>query len=179
MFGPRPYVCYIYHGSYKERNIAKLSDYDIVFTTYATLSAEFSRSDSPLHGAFWFRIVLDEGIFFSSFYLSQITNSLKLIIFAIKTPYGFEQWYPFRRQVDGVLQAHQFRINLRTLEHWFSFYEFHTSTPPGNSEITLSSLLKVVAGKGLRIFEIYSNASAFVARRMYFLSRRLLRWNIN
>jgi SWI/SNF-related matrix-associated actin-dependent regulator of chromatin subfamily A3 len=49
-----------YHGSSKEIDIAKLLDFDIVLTTYATITAEFSR-DSCLHGITWFRIVLDEG----------------------------------------------------------------------------------------------------------------------
>ncbi|KAH0563182.1 hypothetical protein GP486_002249 [Trichoglossum hirsutum] len=48
-----------YHGSSKETDITKLLDYDVILTTYATITAEFSRN-SCLHGITWFRVVLDE-----------------------------------------------------------------------------------------------------------------------
>jgi SNF2-related domain len=49
-----------YHGSFKETDIEKLVDFEVVLTTYATIAAEFTRN-SRLHGITWFRIVLDEG----------------------------------------------------------------------------------------------------------------------
>jgi SWI/SNF-related matrix-associated actin-dependent regulator of chromatin subfamily A3 len=36
-------------------------DTDVVFSTYATVTAEFCRGTSVLHDITWYRIVLDEG----------------------------------------------------------------------------------------------------------------------
>lgn len=52
---------YKYHGSNRETDIPKLLEFDLIFTTYATLAAEFCRGDSILHQIRWFRVVLDEG----------------------------------------------------------------------------------------------------------------------
>lgn len=50
-----------YHGSNRESEVPKLLEFDIIFTTYATLTAGFCRGDSILHQIRWFRLVLDEG----------------------------------------------------------------------------------------------------------------------
>jgi SWI/SNF-related matrix-associated actin-dependent regulator of chromatin subfamily A3 len=50
-----------YHGPKRELNPLKLLDFDIIFTTYATVAAEFRRGSNVLHNINWFRIVLDEG----------------------------------------------------------------------------------------------------------------------
>lgn len=52
---------YKYHGFGRESNAENLSEFDIVFTTYATVTSEFCRGLSILHQIKWFRIVLDEG----------------------------------------------------------------------------------------------------------------------
>lgn len=36
-------------------------DYDVVLTTYSTLSADYSKAESVLHRIMWYRVVLDEG----------------------------------------------------------------------------------------------------------------------
>ena len=52
---------YVYHGTNRTQNVYELSKYDMVITTYGTLSADFSRgASSVLHRLKWFRIVLDE-----------------------------------------------------------------------------------------------------------------------
>ncbi|KAF8538868.1 SNF2 family N-terminal domain-containing protein [Trichophaea hybrida] len=60
---------YTYHGSQREKDTSKLSSYDIVLTTYGTLSAESAKDKrgstqtAALHSIEWFRIVLDEAHF--------------------------------------------------------------------------------------------------------------------
>lgn len=49
-----------FHGKGRPALPARLTDYDIVLTTYATLSAEY-KNRRILHNIVWFRIVLDEG----------------------------------------------------------------------------------------------------------------------
>jgi SNF2 family DNA or RNA helicase len=49
-----------FHGKGRPILPAGLTDYDLVLTTYATLSAEY-KSRGALHNIVWFRIVLDEG----------------------------------------------------------------------------------------------------------------------
>lgn len=56
----------VYHGSNKKG--AKLSDYDVVITSYGALASEYTPSDGPpvkrssgLYSVNWRRVVLDEG----------------------------------------------------------------------------------------------------------------------
>ena len=61
-----------HHGSNRSKDAKTLLEYDVILTTYATLTAEFRSGDSILHQAEWFRLVLDEGmtacsVMFSSF----------------------------------------------------------------------------------------------------------------
>jgi hypothetical protein len=55
-----------YHGPKKELSPLKLLDYDVIFTTYATVAAEFRRGNNVLNTVNWFRILLDEGKFAKS-----------------------------------------------------------------------------------------------------------------
>ena len=56
-----------YHG--KVLGTSLLRDYDVVLTTYATVSSELSRGEehSALYAQNWFRIILDEGTRFILF----------------------------------------------------------------------------------------------------------------
>ncbi|CAI0649927.1 unnamed protein product [Colletotrichum noveboracense] len=57
---------YIYHGSNRTREADKLADYDLVITTYGSVSSELGARSKrkggkyPLEEIGWFRIVLDE-----------------------------------------------------------------------------------------------------------------------
>lgn len=57
---------YIYHGSGRIKNIEKLSEFDLVITTYGSVSSELGarnknkQGDYPIEEMGWFRIVLDE-----------------------------------------------------------------------------------------------------------------------
>jgi SNF2 family DNA or RNA helicase len=64
---------HIYHGPKRELDPLKLLDFDIIFTTYATVATEFRRGSNALHNINWFRIVLDEGKFADS--LFPVRNS--------------------------------------------------------------------------------------------------------
>ena len=63
---PGALSCHIYHGSNRIKDPAKLATFDIVITTYGSVSNELSsrwkRKDGvfPLEEIGWFRIVLDE-----------------------------------------------------------------------------------------------------------------------
>lgn len=55
----------VYHGPNRSKNAYELSTYDVVITTYGTISSEFSgRSSkgtvSPIRQLKWFRVILDE-----------------------------------------------------------------------------------------------------------------------
>ncbi len=55
----------VYHGPNRSKNAFELSKYDVVITTYGTISSEFSgRSSkgtvSPIRQLRWFRVILDE-----------------------------------------------------------------------------------------------------------------------
>jgi SWI/SNF-related matrix-associated actin-dependent regulator of chromatin subfamily A3 len=52
-----------YHGPKRESDPLKLLDFDVIFTTYTTMAAEFRNCSNVLHSINWFRIVLDEGRF--------------------------------------------------------------------------------------------------------------------
>ena len=57
---------YVYHGTNRTKDIAQLSQFDLVITTYGSVSSELSariknkRGPHPLEEISWFRIVLDE-----------------------------------------------------------------------------------------------------------------------
>jgi SWI/SNF-related matrix-associated actin-dependent regulator of chromatin subfamily A3 len=54
--------CLKYHGHGRERDLDKISQADIVLTTYKTLAADAASSTkNTLHKINWFRVVLDEG----------------------------------------------------------------------------------------------------------------------
>ena len=59
---------YTYYGPQRERNLRKLAEFDLLITTYGTVTSELSpnkQSDvpaSPFKEIVFFRIVLDEGI---------------------------------------------------------------------------------------------------------------------
>jgi SWI/SNF-related matrix-associated actin-dependent regulator of chromatin subfamily A3 len=50
-----------YHGPKRETDVSRIAGFDVVLTTYGTLTAEFCRGTNLLHGINWFRVVLDEG----------------------------------------------------------------------------------------------------------------------
>lgn len=51
----------IYHGRGREVDPMVLADSDIVLSTYHTIAAEATDSESALFRIKWFRITLDEG----------------------------------------------------------------------------------------------------------------------
>jgi SNF2 family DNA or RNA helicase len=58
---PGSVVIYKYHGASKVADLSRIQGYDIVFTTYATLTADFVNISNVLQRVNWFRLVLDEG----------------------------------------------------------------------------------------------------------------------
>lgn len=57
---PDTLTVYKYHGPKRETDPTKLRDFDIVFTTYATIAAEFCKGTSVIHQLEYYRLVLDE-----------------------------------------------------------------------------------------------------------------------
>lgn len=57
---------YVYHGSNRIKDVRKLADYDLIITTYGSVSSELGARNKrksgkyPLEEIGWFRIVLDE-----------------------------------------------------------------------------------------------------------------------
>lgn len=54
-------IC-VYHGRGRETNPEILAKADIVLSTYHTIAAEGSKTNSVIFQIKWFRIVLDEGM---------------------------------------------------------------------------------------------------------------------
>ncbi|MED6132670.1 hypothetical protein PIB30_021153 [Stylosanthes scabra] len=50
----------MYYGDKRAKNAEELMDYDLVLTTYSTLSMEEDVADSPVKKVVWRRIILDE-----------------------------------------------------------------------------------------------------------------------
>ncbi|KAL2134783.1 hypothetical protein VTI74DRAFT_10857 [Chaetomium olivicolor] len=63
---PGTFTYYIYHGPNRIKEVAQLAQYDLVITTYGSLTSELNsrikkkRGVYPLEEVAWFRIVLDE-----------------------------------------------------------------------------------------------------------------------
>lgn len=63
---PETFKYHIYHGSSRIKDVKKLADFDLVITTYGSVSSELSARSKGKAGPFpleelgWFRIVLDE-----------------------------------------------------------------------------------------------------------------------
>ena len=57
---------YKFHGIGKEIDVDSLVNYDIVMTTYATLTSGVTKGSSLLQQIMWFRIILDEGMDYSN-----------------------------------------------------------------------------------------------------------------
>jgi SNF2 family DNA or RNA helicase len=62
---PGAFTYCLYHGPNRTQNVFELSKYDVVITTYGTISSEFSGrgskgTASPLRQLKWFRVILDE-----------------------------------------------------------------------------------------------------------------------
>ncbi|THU47484.1 hypothetical protein C4D60_Mb09t16010 [Musa balbisiana] len=67
---PRSMKVYLYHGE-RTREPEELLKYDIVMTTYTTLSAEFGDPSSPMKETEWFRVILDEAHVIKNFGAQQ------------------------------------------------------------------------------------------------------------
>ncbi|CAA6657035.1 unnamed protein product [Spirodela intermedia] len=61
---------YMYYGE-RTKDVAELMRYDIVLTTYTTLSTEFISPESPMKQMEWFRVVLDEAHLIKNFAAQQ------------------------------------------------------------------------------------------------------------
>ncbi|XP_072975631.1 putative SWI/SNF-related matrix-associated actin-dependent regulator of chromatin subfamily A member 3-like 1 [Typha angustifolia] len=61
---------YLYHGV-RTRDEEELMKYDIVFTTYSTLSADFGYSYPPIQKIKWYRVILDEAHVIKNFAAQQ------------------------------------------------------------------------------------------------------------
>lgn len=61
-FAPHVFTIYLYHGNKRIKKIAHLNQYDIIITSYSTLSSDVNNNKElgPLLQMTFFRIVLDE-----------------------------------------------------------------------------------------------------------------------
>lgn len=48
-----------YHGQYRETDLEKLCDADLIITTYHTLASDFGKKRNPLDEIMWHRLVLE------------------------------------------------------------------------------------------------------------------------
>jgi SNF2 family DNA or RNA helicase len=93
-----------YHGSTRAKDGHSFSDYDLVLSTYGTVSREFASGNSQLYEAQWFRLVLDEGEQLNSdLTVGLLTNpSRQPIIFVTKVPDSSEQCLRCPQNSGGV-----------------------------------------------------------------------------
>jgi len=61
-----------YHGPHRSRDPTFVTEYDVLITTYGTVTAEYRKPRNVLFNLRWFRLMLDEGI---SAMLSNILRS--------------------------------------------------------------------------------------------------------
>jgi DNA repair protein RAD16 len=54
----------LYHGDSANIDLEDIESFHIVLTTYSKVTSEWVRGKSALHRRKWFRIVLDEGLYF-------------------------------------------------------------------------------------------------------------------
>ena len=54
---------YKYHGPKRMLQLSSSVPYNIVFSTYGTVAADFSRGGGVLDQIHWYRLILDEGIY--------------------------------------------------------------------------------------------------------------------
>jgi SWI/SNF-related matrix-associated actin-dependent regulator of chromatin subfamily A3 len=52
---------YKYHGQERQVNDSITSEFDIVLTTYGTVTADYVRQRNTLTQIQWYRVILDEG----------------------------------------------------------------------------------------------------------------------
>ena len=71
---------HIYHGSKRIKDVTELGSYEIVVTTYHTVSSEWhagralpQRQGRRLHDIHWRRVVLDEGMLSLEVYVLLLT----------------------------------------------------------------------------------------------------------
>lgn len=82
-----------YHGGQRERNVTKLSKFDVVVTTYETLASDMAgRSKSladkeanPLPKIKWWRLVLDE-----SHTVKDMARKQSKAVISIQVRMGFQ-----------------------------------------------------------------------------------------
>jgi hypothetical protein len=110
-----------YHGSNKIKDRAKLADFDIVFTTYHTLAAEYSRANRELISIMWYRTVLDEGNCIFIHVPPRKTNDCKLTSSVTRLPHSSKQPQHCLPTFVGVLLVRQYRTKLKTFLRWFVF----------------------------------------------------------
>lgn len=124
---PNAALCYKYHGIGRESNTENLTEFDIIFTTYATVTSEFCRGLSVLHQIRWFRIVLDEGR------LLTFTQIFLLIL----------EEYPLLTKNAAHVIRHQSTKQFRAIHELESKFRWClTGTPIQNSLEDLASLVK-------------------------------------
>ena len=74
-----------YHGRGRESKLEAIANCDIVLSTYHTIASESSKSTSPLFKINWFRVVLDEGMFYSPAALRPINPDFSSLAHTIRT----------------------------------------------------------------------------------------------
>jgi len=108
--GPGSLQLHVYHGQ-SRKDIAHLKQYDVVITTFQTLSSIWRKQnlqniEDPIFSVMWHRVILDEGGELCKFLIASTRADMsQLIPFKILTVSSLKRVVLSRRTGDGLSLA--------------------------------------------------------------------------
>lgn len=144
---------YVYYGTERVRDVNYLKQYDIIMTTYGTLSCDFrgiqtKEKPSPLHQINWLRVVLDEGHIIRNSCSKQTKACIGLIC--------DRRWIltgtPIQNRMTDLWSIIKF-LRLEPFTNrkwWFEFVVDSMKRQPKRGEVIFNRVFKIVKHIAIR-----------------------------